>query len=713
MRLPRSERPPALEKHRAPRRDVLVEHRLDRGADPLGERVHDRGVVRACRAVLRHRDRVTEAERPARGQGQERRGSEPQRGVRGEERHAEPLGEPARAGDARRGLLAADDRARDDRRARTERDLHEAAAPEPHERVAIAPRLAGAGAPLGEDAEEVARGEDSIRRVRARPDGSRADRGGAEDRDLALAVVEERAQLAVGRVLAPERVPEHERVPWHDPGVVRDDDGGPLRRDRLDTADLRSPPGRVEELDDGLEPLGEPRIHAERVEPLRRLEEPEEARDAAEARPHRGEEARERLAQLAFHGGEAGAGGEVLEPPLDPLERGVDPALDVGEPGRRGLRGTPGCGGDRRALREPGRRDRGRARDRDRSDGRLAFRRAPLEGIVPERRATRARRCARPVALRLSPSRASRHGDVIDAPRQGVKRRIGGAGQTPSRIVVLRRGAMARIQVLPPGLVNQIAAGEVVERPASVVKELVENALDAGARQIQVDVEEGGLALVRVADDGCGMDGDDALLALERHATSKLKDAAGLTAIATMGFRGEALPAIASVSRMRIDTADGGAGAAGTRLVLEGGRVVEHGPVARPRGTTIEVRDLFFNTPARRKFMRAAATEAGHASETVIRLALAHPEVGFTLRSAGRLALASPASAALRDRAAAALGRAAAGHLLPIAGSRGDVRVRGLATAPDHSEATGRAVYLFVNGRYVRDRGAAHAVLRA
>src|SRR6266540_454540 len=642
MRLPRSERPPALEKHRAPRRDVLVEHRLDRGADPLGERVHDRGVVRACRAVLRHRDRVTEAERPARGQGQERRGSEPQRGVRGEERHAEPLGEPARAGDARRGLLAADDRARDYRRARTERDLHEAAAPEPHERVAIAPRLAGAGAPLGEDAEEVARGEDSIRRVRARPDGSRADRGGAEDRDLALAVVEERAQLAVGRVLAPERVPEHERVPWHDPGVVRDDDGGPLRRDRLDTADLRSPPGRVEELDDGLEPLGEPRIHAERVEPLRRLEEPEEARDAAEARPHRGEEARERLAQLAFHGGEAGAGGEVLEPPLDPLERGVDPALDVGEPGRRGLRGTPGCGGDRRALREPGRRDRGRARDRDRSDGRLAFRRAPLEGIVPERRATRARRCARPVALRLSPSRASRHGDVIDAPRQGVKRRIGGAGQTPSRIVVLRRGAMARIQVLPPGLVNQIAAGEVVERPASVVKELVENALDAGARAVSVDVEEGGLALVRVADDGSGMERDDAVLALERHATSKLHDAAGLAAIATMGFRGEALPAIASVSRFRLDTAPGEDGQA-TRVDVEGGVLREVGAIGRPRGTTVEVRDLFFNTPARRKFMRAAAAEAGHVTEAVVRLALARTDVSFTLRSAGRAVLGARA----------------------------------------------------------------------
>jgi DNA mismatch repair protein MutL len=282
----------------------------------------------------------------------------------------------------------------------------------------------------------------------------------------------------------------------------------------------------------------------------------------------------------------------------------------------------------------------------------------------------------------------------------------------PRRDGVVEDG-VSRIQVLPPGLVNQIAAGEVVERPASVVKELVENALDAGARQIQVDVEEGGLALVRVADDGCGMDGEDAHLALERHATSKLTDAAGLAAIATMGFRGEALPAIASVARMRIDTCDGAQGAAGTRLVLEGGRVIEQGAVARPRGTTIEVRDLFFNTPARRKFMRAAATEAGHASETVIRLALARPDVGFALRSAGRLALGSPAGAALRDRAVAALGRAAAGHLLPIEGTRGDVRVHGLASSPDHSEATGRAVYLFVNGRYVRDRGAAHAVLRA
>ncbi|ABS26291.1 DNA mismatch repair endonuclease MutL [Anaeromyxobacter sp. Fw109-5] len=271
---------------------------------------------------------------------------------------------------------------------------------------------------------------------------------------------------------------------------------------------------------------------------------------------------------------------------------------------------------------------------------------------------------------------------------------------------------MPRIQVLPPGLVNQIAAGEVVERPASVVKELVENALDAGATSVSIDVEEGGLALVRVADDGCGMSADDAQLALERHATSKLRDAEGLAAIATMGFRGEALPAIASVARFRLDTAPAEDGA-GTRVEVEGGGRPSSGPVARPRGTTIEVRDLFFNTPARRKFMRAAATESGHVTEAVVRLALARPDVGFTLRSAGRLVLGSRAGAAAADRAAQALGRDAHRHLVPVDAGRGNVRVRGLVCSPDHSEATGRALYLFVNGRYVRDRGAAHAVLRA
>ncbi|MBI5066667.1 MAG: DNA mismatch repair endonuclease MutL [Deltaproteobacteria bacterium] len=271
---------------------------------------------------------------------------------------------------------------------------------------------------------------------------------------------------------------------------------------------------------------------------------------------------------------------------------------------------------------------------------------------------------------------------------------------------------MPLIHLLPPGLVNQIAAGEVVERPASVLKELVENAVDAGARTVAVDTEEGGLALVRVVDDGSGMSPDDAELCLERHATSKLRDAAGLAAIATMGFRGEALPAIASVSRMRIDTC-AGEGGAGTRIAVEGGQVVERGPVGRARGTTIEVRDLFFNTPARRKFMRAPATESGHATEALVRLALAHAAVGFTLRSAGRVVLASAPGAPLAERLAAAIGREAARKLVEIAGERGGVRVRALLTSPDHSEATSRGLYLFVNGRYVRDRSATHAALRA
>jgi DNA mismatch repair protein MutL len=274
---------------------------------------------------------------------------------------------------------------------------------------------------------------------------------------------------------------------------------------------------------------------------------------------------------------------------------------------------------------------------------------------------------------------------------------------------------VTRIQVLPPGLVNQIAAGEVVERPASVVKELLENALDAGARSIQVDLEDGGLSLVRVADDGTGMERGDAVLSLERHATSKLRDADGLVAIATMGFRGEAIPAIASVSRFRIDTCpDGASGAVvGTRISVEGGTVAAVEEVARARGTTVEVRDLFFNTPARRKFMRSTAAESGHSSEAVVRVALARPEVGFTLRSGGRSAIATPAGASMEERAAIALGREAARHLVAVDADRGGVRVRGVVTSPDHSAATSRGLYLFVNGRFIRDRALAYAVVRA
>lgn len=271
---------------------------------------------------------------------------------------------------------------------------------------------------------------------------------------------------------------------------------------------------------------------------------------------------------------------------------------------------------------------------------------------------------------------------------------------------------MAHVHLLPPGLVNQIAAGEVVERPASIVKELAENSLDAGATNVTIDIEEGGLTLVRVADDGSGMEPEDARLALERHATSKLADAAGLAAIATMGFRGEALPAIASVARFRLDTAPAGDGS-GTRIVVEGGTLVETAAVARARGTTIEVRDLFFNTPARRKFMRASATEASHVSEAIVRLALARPDVGFTLKSSGRLLFGARAGGDLADRVGQALGREAFRHLVKVEGKRGEVAVRGFVCSPDHSEATGRSIYLFVNGRYFRDRSAAHAVLRA
>ena len=274
---------------------------------------------------------------------------------------------------------------------------------------------------------------------------------------------------------------------------------------------------------------------------------------------------------------------------------------------------------------------------------------------------------------------------------------------------------MTIIQVLPPGLVNQIAAGEVVERPASIIKELVENSLDAGARSIQVDIEEGGLSLVRVADDGSGMGREDAVLSLERHATSKLRDAGGLGSIATMGFRGEAIPAIASVSRLRIDTCtEGEVGVVvGTRIVVEGGLVLGVEEVARARGTTVEVRDLFFNTPARRKFMRSGPAEAGHASEAVVRLALARGDVGFTLRSGGRAAIVAAAGAPIEERAAVALGREASRHLVQVDAERGDARVHGVVTSPDHSGATSRGLYLFVNGRFVRDRGLAYSVLRA
>src|SRR5215212_6026651 len=198
-----------------------------------------------------------------------------------------------------------------------------------------------------------------------------------------------------------------------------------------------------------------------------------------------------------------------------------------------------------------------------------------------------------------------------------------------------------RIAILPDAVADQIAAGEVVERPASVVKELVENFLDAGAEHIRIELENGGKVLIEVSDDGSGMGREDAVLALDRHATSKVRSAADLVGVATFGFRGEGLPAIASVSRLRLFTSDGEG--EGSELTVAGGRLERVAPAARQRGTTVTVRGLFFNTPARRKFLRSAASETRAAHEAVATLALAHPESGFELHVDGSCRLAVPA----------------------------------------------------------------------
>src|SRR5687767_1323511 len=209
---------------------------------------------------------------------------------------------------------------------------------------------------------------------------------------------------------------------------------------------------------------------------------------------------------------------------------------------------------------------------------------------------------------------------------------------------------MSKIRVLADHVANQIAAGEVVERPASVAKELVENAIDAGASRIVIDVEAGGRRLLKVSDDGVGMVRDDAILAFERHATSKISKSEDLTSIATLGFRGEALASIASVARVELTTRNEDAAAA-TRVVIEGGKMRDVKDAAHPRGTTIIVRDLFFNVPARRKFLRSEATESFHLTNLVTHYALAHPEIAFTLTNNGREVLRVSPAKDLRERA--------------------------------------------------------------
>ncbi|MFD1110192.1 DNA mismatch repair endonuclease MutL [Pseudoroseomonas ludipueritiae] len=256
------------------------------------------------------------------------------------------------------------------------------------------------------------------------------------------------------------------------------------------------------------------------------------------------------------------------------------------------------------------------------------------------------------------------------------------------------------IRLLPPGTADRIAAGEVVERPAAAVKELVENALDAGARHVSVALEGGGLARILVEDDGAGMNAADLELAVERHATSKLPDEATLFAIQTLGFRGEALPSIAAVSRLTITSRVAGGDA--HRLSVEAGRKGEVAPASGAPGTRIEVRDLFFATPARRKFMKTPPTEAAHAVEAVRRLALAWPEVAFRVEVEGREVL-NLAASDRPGRVAALLGPEFARAAVPVQGLWNDLALEGVAALPTHTRATGAEQHLVVNRRPVRD----------
>ena len=258
-----------------------------------------------------------------------------------------------------------------------------------------------------------------------------------------------------------------------------------------------------------------------------------------------------------------------------------------------------------------------------------------------------------------------------------------------------------RVAILPDAVADQIAAGEVVERPASVVKELVENALDSGARHVRVELEQGGKTLVLVSDDGSGMGREDAVLALDRHATSKVKSVADLVGVATFGFRGEALPAIASVSRFTLTTSEGNGAA--TELGVTGGRLDRVADGVRQRGTTVAVRALFFNTPARRKFLRSVSSETRAAHEMVATLALAHPEVGFELHTDGACRLVVPPEQTLEDRLAAVWGAELAGTLIPVSYAAGAFRVSGFAQRPGDAQPTGRRTQLFVNGRPFKD----------
>jgi len=289
---------------------------------------------------------------------------------------------------------------------------------------------------------------------------------------------------------------------------------------------------------------------------------------------------------------------------------------------------------------------------------------------------------------------------------------------------------MSRIRILPEAIANRIAAGEVVERPASVVKELLENALDAGALAVRIEVESGGKRMIRVVDDGCGMSHDDALLAFERHATSKLRTSDDLLSIATLGFRGEALPSIASVSRLLLETCIGGE-EQGTRVEFAGGKLVGVKPAGLPAGTSVSVADLFYCVPARRKFLKSDTTELGHVASLVTHYALANPDKQFTLKTPTQEIMNAPPVATLAERMYQLFGRQALEEMIEIApvsapiraaiteqdvgeaGRAGELTVRGFVSRPEVQRANRNGIYIFVNRRLVRDRLLLHAIHEA
>src|SRR6195256_6515814 len=262
---------------------------------------------------------------------------------------------------------------------------------------------------------------------------------------------------------------------------------------------------------------------------------------------------------------------------------------------------------------------------------------------------------------------------------------------------------MSRIRLLSETVASQVAAGEVVERPASVVKELVENSLDAGARKIDVVIRRGGISLVRVIDDGCGMDRDDALLSLERHATSKIRSAADLESVATLGFRGEAVPSIASVTRFRLTTREAGA-IAGTEILVNGGKLDVVRDSGEAPGTQVEARSIFYNMPARRKFLRSENTESRNIEHQLHLQATGHPEIAFVFVRDDRVVLQLPAAASLLDRIRDLHGKDLVDRLLPVEESKNNpakIRIRGLIGQAGVSRQTRAQQLVFVNGRAI------------